>query len=131
MKKRFTTKVRKTTASILVAITILASGGYTAITNIFGINKKDDRILDFDKTAEQNNSQFTDNIDNRTINQNSLKSNIETKNYQYKYAPQYFQKEKPIFEIETTEAISQTENINKLIRKRRKSTIEKVNIKNK
>ena len=118
MKKRFTTKVRKTTASILVAITLLASGGYTTITNIFGINKN--RTLDFDKTGEQNNSQFEDVIDNKTSNQTFSKSNIETKNFQYKYNPQYFQKEKPIFEIETTEAISQTEYINKLIRKRRR-----------
>jgi len=128
MKKRFKTKLKKTTAAILVAITLIASGGYKVITNIFGIHKKDNKTIDFSSVVEEGNPRVTNIIEGRPNNIELTKMAPKTKNYQYKHTPQYFQKEKTMFEIETTEAISQTENINRLIRKRRKETREKTNI---
>ena len=85
---------------------------------MFGITKNNNKIL---KNEESNNTKTISSIE--TTNEN--KSSQENK-YRYKYTESEY---KYLIDIpKTTKAISQEENINRLIRKRKKETQEKVNI---
>ena len=118
MKRTLKTKITKRIASILSATIILTSGGYTIVANMFGIRKNNNKIL---ISEENNNTKTISSIE--TMNEN--KSSQENK-YRYKYIePEY----KYLIDTpKTMEAISQEENINRLIRKRKKETQEKINV---
>jgi len=117
-KKAYKTRIVKRIASILTTITILISGGYTAVANMFGLNKNKNKIL------------INEERDNQKIIWDVEKTNKNTfpqeKRYQYKYTSP---EEKYLNDTpKTTETISHGENINRLIRKRKKITHEKINI---
>lgn len=112
MRRNVKTKIIKRTASILTATIILVSGGYTAVANMFGFSKGSNKNQMMNKT---NDTKPISSVNT------TKETEIESK-YQYKYKPE----EKYLRDgIETTEAITQEENINRLIRKKRK---EKANI---
>ena len=52
----------------------------------------------------------------------------ENKKYQYQYSDINSQEKDILYNLETTEPTSQEENINRLIRKRKKETKENINI---
>jgi len=117
---KITLKIRiiKRIASILSAIIILTSGGYTIVANTFGLTKKNSKII---IDEENKNKKTISSIE--TINEN--KYSQENK-YRYKYTESEY---KYLLDTpKTMEAISQEENINRLIRKRKKETQEKVNV---
>lgn len=110
MKRTLKTRIIKRIASFLTATILLISGGYTALANMFGLNKNNDRIL------------INEERDNQKIIWDVEKTNKKTfpqeKRYQYKYTSP---EEKYLIDSpKTTETISHGENINRLIRKRKK-----------
>ena len=121
MKRTLKARIIKKTASILTATIIFASGGYTAIANMFGLQKNNNKnqiVEEINHSKTISNSETT----NKTI------ESEETK-YQYKY--NLSEENYSMIKFETTEAISQDENINRLIRKRKKETQEKLTFNNK
>ena len=121
MKRTLKTRIIKKTASILTATIIFTSGGYTAIANMFGSQKNNNK----NQIGEE--KEYSKTISN-TVSINKDLISKQNK-YQYKYnSPEenYF-----MINFETIEPISQKENINRLIRKRKKETQEKLMTNNK
>ena len=118
MKRILKLKITKRIASILSTIIILISGGYTVVANMIGLRKSNNKIL---ISEESNNKKIISSIE--TMNKNK---SLQENKYRYKYIePEY----KYLIDTpKTMEAISQEENINRLIRKRKKETQEKINI---
>ena len=117
MKRTLKTKITKRIASILSATIILTSGGYTIVDNMFGLTKNNNKIL---ISKESNNKKIISS--NEITNKNK---SLQENKYRYKYIETEY---KYLIDTpKTMEAISQEENINRLIRKRKKETQEKIN----
>ena len=121
MRRTLKTRIIKRTASVLTATIIFASGGLTLVVNMFGLSKNN------------NKNQIGEKInDSKTIsNSESINETTESKETKYQYKYKKTEENQFIIKLETTEAINQEENINRLIRKRRKETQEKLPINNK
>ena len=139
MKKNIKQRIIKGTSSVLAATIILISGGYQTITKILGIEKNNQRdILSNNqrtntfKILEQTKKQENEHEIKLNINQIITEENTnikqENKKYQYQYSDINSQEKDILYNLETTEPTSQEENINRLIRKRKKETKENINI---
>ena len=139
MKNNIKHKMIKGTASVLATTIILISGGYQNILNILGIekdNQKNDSSIspktNIFKISEQTKNKET--VHEIKLNTNQIitvkNTNIKQQNkrYQYQYSDINSQEKYFLYELKTTEPITQEENINRLIRKRKKETKEKINI---
>ena len=116
MKKNLKNKVVKTMATILTAVIFLMSGGYTVVANMFGFSKGNNKDL---MMNEENNSESI-------LSVSLIESKEIKKDSKYQYQYNKVEDEYLIDGIVTTEVITQEENINRLIRKRKKETQERI-----